>query len=313
MVAGLTSTSLPTCAIFLLQKAGPSSARTESQATTTNARHRCNDGAAFPFLFIAIYLTTYDNVGHAIRDWFLITWLCEYLCCQLAPSNSGRTLFLCFPGRNTGGAAIQASPQDSGHPATRQSLLLYIPALTTSSWLVPCAWSLIFLSCTPGSEPSHSLLHRDLPSDRPSRASCTMALWLLDDRRPRHTSSSWPSPATGQRSYGTPDNGAYATVRLQTSRRLKRRVQPARRPLGFRRPLPASLCLCTVQPPAPAGLEHSLIHHVMLPLSNGTSVQRCCLTKTIITRSCHPLHRVSETPVPGWAIRRPVWTSRCVN
>ncbi|KAH7101608.1 Sodium/hydrogen exchanger family-domain-containing protein [Auriculariales sp. MPI-PUGE-AT-0066] len=41
------------------------------------AESGCNDGAAFPFLFIAIYLTIYDDVGLAIRDWILITWLYE--------------------------------------------------------------------------------------------------------------------------------------------------------------------------------------------------------------------------------------------
>ena len=39
----------------------------------------CNDGAAFPFLFISLYLITSDNVGDAIAQWFLDLWLCELL------------------------------------------------------------------------------------------------------------------------------------------------------------------------------------------------------------------------------------------
>ena len=41
------------------------------------AESGCNDGAAFPFLFIALYLTLDASTGAAIRDWFLILWLCE--------------------------------------------------------------------------------------------------------------------------------------------------------------------------------------------------------------------------------------------
>jgi sodium/hydrogen antiporter len=40
------------------------------------AESGCNDGAAFPFLYIALYLTLDSNAGHAIRDWFLVLWLC---------------------------------------------------------------------------------------------------------------------------------------------------------------------------------------------------------------------------------------------
>lgn len=43
------------------------------------AESGCNDGAAFPFLFIAIYLVTQSSDRHAVEDWFLITWLCESL------------------------------------------------------------------------------------------------------------------------------------------------------------------------------------------------------------------------------------------
>ncbi|KZW00958.1 hypothetical protein EXIGLDRAFT_666780 [Exidia glandulosa HHB12029] len=39
------------------------------------AESGCNDGAAFPFLFIALYLTLDASPKHAVRDWFLITWL----------------------------------------------------------------------------------------------------------------------------------------------------------------------------------------------------------------------------------------------
>lgn len=39
------------------------------------AESGCNDGAAFPFLFIALYLTLEASPKHAVQDWFLITWL----------------------------------------------------------------------------------------------------------------------------------------------------------------------------------------------------------------------------------------------
>ncbi len=41
------------------------------------AESGCNDGAAYPFLFIALYLILDKDTGHAIRDWFLLLWLCE--------------------------------------------------------------------------------------------------------------------------------------------------------------------------------------------------------------------------------------------
>ena len=41
------------------------------------AESGCNDGAAFPFLFIALYLVLDKTPGRSIEDWFLITWLCE--------------------------------------------------------------------------------------------------------------------------------------------------------------------------------------------------------------------------------------------
>lgn len=38
----------------------------------------CNDGAAYPFLFIALYLTLDKTTGDAVSDWFLLLWLCEH-------------------------------------------------------------------------------------------------------------------------------------------------------------------------------------------------------------------------------------------
>ncbi|KAL0574597.1 hypothetical protein V5O48_007364 [Marasmius crinis-equi] len=35
----------------------------------------CNDGAAYPFLYIALYLVLDNTNGNAIRDWFLLLWL----------------------------------------------------------------------------------------------------------------------------------------------------------------------------------------------------------------------------------------------
>ncbi|RXW24370.1 hypothetical protein EST38_g1482 [Candolleomyces aberdarensis] len=44
------------------------------------AESGCNDGAAFPFLFLALYLLLdHPNTGHAIRDWFLLLWLYQVL------------------------------------------------------------------------------------------------------------------------------------------------------------------------------------------------------------------------------------------
>ncbi|KAF9644537.1 hypothetical protein BDM02DRAFT_3102770 [Thelephora ganbajun] len=39
----------------------------------------CNDGAAFPFLFISLYLITNGSVGDAIAQWFLDLWLYQIL------------------------------------------------------------------------------------------------------------------------------------------------------------------------------------------------------------------------------------------
>ncbi|KAF8907732.1 Sodium/hydrogen exchanger family-domain-containing protein [Mucidula mucida] len=44
------------------------------------AESGCNDGAAFPFLYIALYLIIDNhNVGEAIKDWFLILWLYQVI------------------------------------------------------------------------------------------------------------------------------------------------------------------------------------------------------------------------------------------
>ncbi|KAI5836323.1 hypothetical protein K523DRAFT_340384 [Schizophyllum commune Tattone D] len=43
------------------------------------AESGCNDGAAFPFLFIAIYLTIDHNTGKAIGDWFLMLWVYQVI------------------------------------------------------------------------------------------------------------------------------------------------------------------------------------------------------------------------------------------
>ncbi|KAH7923352.1 hypothetical protein BV22DRAFT_1036441 [Leucogyrophana mollusca] len=39
------------------------------------AESGCNDGAAYPFLFIALYLVLDSTTGRAIEDWFLLLWL----------------------------------------------------------------------------------------------------------------------------------------------------------------------------------------------------------------------------------------------
>lgn len=41
------------------------------------AESGCNDGAAFPFLYMALYLIIHKpDTGKAIKEWFLILWLC---------------------------------------------------------------------------------------------------------------------------------------------------------------------------------------------------------------------------------------------
>lgn len=42
------------------------------------AESGCNDGAAFPFLFLALYLIIDTSTGRAVSDWFLLLWLCAH-------------------------------------------------------------------------------------------------------------------------------------------------------------------------------------------------------------------------------------------
>ncbi|KAL0576556.1 hypothetical protein V5O48_005420 [Marasmius crinis-equi] len=44
------------------------------------AESGCNDGAAFPFLYIGLYLIIYhQKAGPAVRDWFLVLWLYQVI------------------------------------------------------------------------------------------------------------------------------------------------------------------------------------------------------------------------------------------
>ncbi|KAF9564192.1 Sodium/hydrogen exchanger, partial [Agrocybe pediades] len=43
------------------------------------AESGCNDGAAFPFLYMALYLIIDKSTGAAIRDWFVLLWLYQVL------------------------------------------------------------------------------------------------------------------------------------------------------------------------------------------------------------------------------------------
>ncbi|KAJ7639469.1 Sodium/hydrogen exchanger family-domain-containing protein [Roridomyces roridus] len=43
------------------------------------AESGCNDGAAFPFLYIALYLILDGNTGQAVSDWFLKLWLYQVI------------------------------------------------------------------------------------------------------------------------------------------------------------------------------------------------------------------------------------------
>uniref|UniRef100_A0A8H7XPH3 Cation/H+ exchanger transmembrane domain-containing protein n=1 Tax=Psilocybe cubensis TaxID=181762 RepID=A0A8H7XPH3_PSICU len=43
------------------------------------AESGCNDGAAFPFLYLALYLTIDRTTGIAVRDWFLVLWLYQVI------------------------------------------------------------------------------------------------------------------------------------------------------------------------------------------------------------------------------------------
>lgn len=44
-----------------------------------SAESGCNDGAAFPFLYIALFLTLDRSAGHAVGEWFYYTWVYEIL------------------------------------------------------------------------------------------------------------------------------------------------------------------------------------------------------------------------------------------
>lgn len=43
------------------------------------AESGCNDGAAYPFLWIALYLIIDKSTGRAVSDWFLLLWLCMFI------------------------------------------------------------------------------------------------------------------------------------------------------------------------------------------------------------------------------------------
>jgi NhaP-type Na+/H+ or K+/H+ antiporter len=43
------------------------------------AESGCNDGAAYPFLYIALYLILDSTTGRAVEDWFLLLWLYEVI------------------------------------------------------------------------------------------------------------------------------------------------------------------------------------------------------------------------------------------
>ncbi|KAI0032795.1 Sodium/hydrogen exchanger family-domain-containing protein, partial [Vararia minispora EC-137] len=43
------------------------------------AESGCNDGAAFPFLYISLYLIIDSTTREAVKDWFLILWLYEVI------------------------------------------------------------------------------------------------------------------------------------------------------------------------------------------------------------------------------------------
>jgi hypothetical protein len=49
------------------------------------AESAANDGLAYPFLSISIYLITEASGGTAFEKWFLISWLCTY-CKRSAPT-----------------------------------------------------------------------------------------------------------------------------------------------------------------------------------------------------------------------------------
>ena len=50
------------------------------------AESAANDGLAYPFLSISIYLLTESRRSVAIENWILIGWLCEYLVVCVSPT-----------------------------------------------------------------------------------------------------------------------------------------------------------------------------------------------------------------------------------
>jgi sodium/hydrogen antiporter len=47
------------------------------------AESASNDGLAYPFLSIAIYLLTERTRALAIEKWFIIGWLCKLIVCPI--------------------------------------------------------------------------------------------------------------------------------------------------------------------------------------------------------------------------------------
>jgi hypothetical protein len=50
-----------------------------------SAESAANDGLAYPFLTLAIYLTLDDTRGEAVAHWVVIGWLCELSASKLSP------------------------------------------------------------------------------------------------------------------------------------------------------------------------------------------------------------------------------------
>jgi NhaP-type Na+/H+ or K+/H+ antiporter len=63
-------------------------------ATVLSAESGVNDGAAFPFLFLALYLILETDDRVAIGEWFYITWLCGYVTCPLISPLIGQQMKL---------------------------------------------------------------------------------------------------------------------------------------------------------------------------------------------------------------------------
>jgi len=60
------------------------------------AESGCNDGAAFPFLFLPLYLLVDATTGKAVGHWFLFLWLCEFLhFSRLVGSRACDCVYLC--------------------------------------------------------------------------------------------------------------------------------------------------------------------------------------------------------------------------